>query len=158
MAHYAFIDKHNTVYKVIVGMDENDTATLPDEFSSWEDFYKDLHNAVLCKRTSYNTYANTHSLGGTPFRGNFAGIGMIYDEVNDVFIEKQPFDSWSLDSNFIWQPPVPYPSDSNSERDTSLPVKEYQWSDSSYYADNTKGWVLVNTYVYNSDTQEWELA
>ena len=43
-----------------------------------------------CKRTSYNTYGNTHKDGGTPFRGNYAGVGMIYDEANDVFYLQEP--------------------------------------------------------------------
>tara|TARA_B100001013_G_C24263561_1_gene305909 strand:+ start:130 stop:432 length:303 start_codon:yes stop_codon:yes gene_type:complete len=38
-----------------------------------------------------------------------AGIGDTYDKKNKVFISEQPFPSWSLDSNFEWQPPTPKP-------------------------------------------------
>lgn len=63
--------------------------------------------------------ANDLGLGGTwiqtsyngNFRKRFAGINFIYDEVNDVFIEPQPFPSWSLDENYDWQPPTPMPAE-----------------------------------------------
>lgn len=44
-------------------------------------------------------------------RKRYAGIGYTYDVLNDVFIEPQPYPSWSLDANFEWQPPVPKPKD-----------------------------------------------
>ena len=44
-------------------------------------------------QTSYNTYGNQHTQGGTPLRGNFAGIGYIYDYENDVFYPPQPLPS-----------------------------------------------------------------
>ena len=112
MAHYAFLNEKNIVTEVITGIDEDDTSTLPEGFASWEDWYADFKGQT-CKRTSYNTYGNEHKLGGTPFRGNYAGKGFIYDTDNDVFYEPQQYASWSLDSNWLWQPPTPYPTDGN---------------------------------------------
>ena len=40
---------------------------------------------------------------------NYAGIGYAYNPVTNDFIPPQPFESWTLDSNDIWQPPVPQP-------------------------------------------------
>jgi len=40
---------------------------------------------------------------------NYAGIGYTYDAVNQNFIAPQPYPSWTLDSNDIWQPPMPQP-------------------------------------------------
>jgi len=77
--------------------------------------------------TSYNTFGNKHLKGGTPLRGNFAGIGYDYDSVNDVFYAPQPFPSWSLDENWLWQPPVAMPVDG-----------QYYWDESS------KDWVEQN--------------
>ena len=57
---------------------------------------------------------------------------MIYDDtVNDVFYPpEQPFASWILnDTNWVWEAPVPYPSDANDEMDTSLPYKSYVWNE-----------------------------
>ena len=45
------------------------------------------------------------------FRKQYAGIGYTYDAEADVFITPQPYPSWTLDSNYDWQPPVPYPND-----------------------------------------------
>ena len=61
-------------------------------------------------QTSYNTLGNQHP-EGRPLRGNYAGIGYTYDEVNDVFIAPKPFDNWILNGNWLWEPPVPMPQD-----------------------------------------------
>lgn len=110
MAHYAFLDENNIVTSVIVGRDEDD---LVEGVTDWEWYYGERHNQA-CKRTSYNTRGNQHHAGGTPFRGNYAGIGYTYDEACDAFIPPQPFLSWLLDdATFLWMPPVPYPDDGN---------------------------------------------
>jgi len=69
-------------------------------------------------QTSYNTRGNVHygpdgdPDGGVPLRGNYAGIGYIYDQANDVFYPPQPFASWTLNQNtWLWDAPVAYPSD-----------------------------------------------
>ena len=72
-------------------------------------------------QTSYNTYGNKHKLGGTPVRGNYAGIGYTYDATNDVFIEPKPFPSWVLnESTWLWEAPVIKPADD----------KKYVWDES----------------------------
>tara|TARA_Y100000004_G_scaffold191953_1_gene251681 strand:- start:293 stop:703 length:411 start_codon:yes stop_codon:yes gene_type:complete len=135
MAHYAFINENNIVTDVIVGKDEDDTTDLPEGFDSWEDWYADFRGET-CKRTSYNTVANTHTDGGTPFRGNYAGIGMTYDADNDVFYGEKPFYSWTIsaDTNWVWEAPIPYPDDGNV----------YIWNENAYQGDNTQGWELYN--------------
>lgn len=115
MAHYAILDSDNKVTLVFVGRDETD---LPSGITDWELYY--APEGFTCKRTSYNTYGGVHSLGGTPFRKNYAGIGYTYDEARDAFIPPQPFASWTLDENrCLWQPPVPYPNDE----------KLYEWDE-----------------------------
>ena len=102
MAHYAYLDENNIVTQVIVGKDEGEDGV------DWEDYY----GAV---RTSYNTRAGVHQNGGTPFRGNYAGVGMVFmPEVgpDGIFIEQQPHLSWTLDEvTASWQPPTPMPSE-----------------------------------------------
>ena len=108
MAHYAFIDDNNIVTQVIVGRDEDD---LVEGITSWEEYYGARHNQV-CLRTSYNTRAGEHTGGGTPFRGNYAGIGYEYREDLDAFIPPQPFASWVLnETTYSWEAPTPYPED-----------------------------------------------
>jgi hypothetical protein len=120
MAYYALINNSNIVTDVIVGKDEND---LIDGITSWEDHYSEVSGKV-CKRTSYNTFANSHLNGGTPYRYNFAGVGFLFDESigNDgAFIPPKPFASWSLNIETCqWQSP------------TEMPVvegKRYYWSE-----------------------------
>jgi hypothetical protein len=108
MAHYAFLNGDGIVTQVIVGRNEND---LPDGITSWEAYYGNRHNQT-CRRTSYNTRANQHLLGGIPFRGNYAGIGYRYDDNLDAFIPPQPYPSWVLnETTCLWDAPVARPDD-----------------------------------------------
>jgi hypothetical protein len=83
-------------------------------------------------QTSYNTRGNLHygedgqPDGGIALRGNFAGIGYIYDRENDVFYASAPYPSWVLDKNtWLWNAPVNFPSND----------KNYMWD------ENTKNWI-----------------
>ena len=79
-------------------------------------------------QTSYNTRGNVHTLGGTPLRGNYAGIDYIYDATNDVFYAPQPFPSWTLNqTTWTWEAPTPMPIDD----------KQYSWD------EPTKNWVAI---------------
>jgi hypothetical protein len=105
MAHFAEIDENNVVVRVLVVDDLHE-----------EDGQNYLANVVGLGgnwlKTSYNTIANEHLLGGTPFRGNFAGVGSVYDEEKDVFYLPQPFPSWTLnEETYQWEAPVPMPKD-----------------------------------------------
>jgi hypothetical protein len=71
MAHWAELDENNIVLRVTVG-DNND----PDEGYQW--LLDNLGGTWI--KTSYN--AN--------IRGKFAGIGDIYDPVNDIFVTPKP--------------------------------------------------------------------
>jgi hypothetical protein len=79
-------------------------------------------------QTSYNTQGGIHKLGGTPLRGNYAGIGYTYDRTNDVFYAPQPFASWVLNNTtWSWEAPVAMPTDD----------KRYTWDEA------VKNWVEV---------------
>jgi hypothetical protein len=39
-----------------------------------------------------------------------------------LFYEPQPFPSWTLDANYDWQPPKPFPVDGS-------PDKPYRWDE-----------------------------
>jgi len=64
-------------------------------------------------QTSYNTYKNQHP-ENKPLRGNYAGVGYVYDATNDVFYAQQPYASWSLNqSTWDWEAPTLKPNDDN---------------------------------------------
>ena len=57
-------------------------------------------------QTSYNTYGNQHTQGGTPLRGNYAGIGYTYDRENDVFYAPKPTENATLNTEtWLWEVP-----------------------------------------------------
>ena len=86
------------------------------------------------KQTSYNTHGGVHSLGGTPFRKNYAGLGYTYDANRDAFIPPKPYASWVLDeSTCLWNAPMPYPTDLG----TPDAPKRYTWN------EQTRTWDLV---------------
>jgi hypothetical protein len=96
MAHYAFLDHNFIVTEVITGVDETELIDGLDT-ETWYANYR----GQPCKRTSY--HGN--------IRKQYAGIGYTYDETNDIFVSPQPYPSWTLDANFDWEAPVPYPTD-----------------------------------------------
>jgi hypothetical protein len=103
MAHYAYVDENNRVVDVITGRDESDTV---DGVSDWETYYAAQREGFRVLRTSYNTRAGEHLTGGTPFRGNYAGIGFTYDETLDAFIPPKPSEDATLDpETFSWVVP-----------------------------------------------------
>ena len=106
MAHYAYLDNDNVVVAVIVGKDESELIDGLDTES-----YYALGTNYTVKRTSYNGN----------IRKQYAGIGYRYDVLADVFIAPQPYLSWSLDENFDWKAPTPYPAGD----------KIYYWSEDS---------------------------
>lgn len=105
MAHFAEIDENNIVTRVLV---------VPDNVVSYGNQY--LSNTLgfggTWIQTSYNTKGGVHTLGGTPIRKNYAGIGFIYDENLDAFIPPQPYPSWILNTtSCLWEPPIPRPEE-----------------------------------------------
>jgi hypothetical protein len=111
MAHFAKLGTGNIVERVAVV--SNDIATTEQ---AGVDFLNNLHGSRdVWKQTSYNTQGGVHTLGGTPFRKNYAGIGYTYDEARDAFIPKQPFNSWTLNEDTCnWEAPSARPDDDKS--------------------------------------------
>ena len=75
MAHYAFLNENNIVTEVIVGIDETETIEGLDPETWYGNF-----RGQSCKRTSYN--------GNIRF--NYAGVGYMYDPIDDAFIAPMP--------------------------------------------------------------------
>jgi hypothetical protein len=73
MAHWAELDENNVVLRVTVGDNDDPNG---DEGYQW--LIDNLGGRWI--KTSYNA----------TIRGKFAGVGDIYDEVNDVFYTPVP--------------------------------------------------------------------
>jgi hypothetical protein len=114
MAHFAQIDENNIVINVIVVsnnelLDENNIEQEELGISFCKSLYGEDTNWV---QTSWNTFQNTHKDGGTPFRKNYAGIGMTWRPDLDGFVGEKLYPSWTLNEETCdYEPPVPYPQD-----------------------------------------------
>jgi hypothetical protein len=135
MAHYAFLDETNTVINLIKGRDENEVI---DGISDWETYYSEKNNTI-CKRTSYNTFGNTHKESGTPFRKNYAEIGGTYSEELDAFIPVKPFPSWTLNEETCrWDAPSPCPVVFREPDKDDIDYPVYDWD------ELTLSWIIIN--------------
>ena len=110
MAHFAKISENNEVLQVLTL--NNKAAQNADgvEDEAVGQAYLEKHNnwpAQMWIQTSYNTFLGTHNLGGTPLRGNYAGIGYTWDEDNNIFYPKKPYASWVLNTTTAsWHSPI----------------------------------------------------
>jgi hypothetical protein len=123
MASFAKIGLNNKVIEVLSVNNEvlKDADGIEQE-NIGIDFLTKLTGWAIWKQTSYNTHGGVHDFGGTPFRKNHAGIGMIYDEDRDAFISKKPYNSWVLNEvTCLWEAPISKPQDDN----------KYKWNEST---------------------------
>tara|TARA_R100000951_G_scaffold27008_1_gene22986 strand:- start:120 stop:536 length:417 start_codon:yes stop_codon:yes gene_type:complete len=136
MAHYAKLGANNKVIAVHVVADKDcQNASGVEDEEVGRQFLEQIHSWPLWKKTSYNTSSGTHKLGGTPLRGNYAGIGMTYDEDNDIFIGKKPYTSWVLnvaEARYV-SPIGDAPALSEEEQTTH----KYEWNESTGAWDKT---------------------
>ena len=149
MAHFAKISDANLVLQVLT-LDDKDTLNEAGaETESVGQAYLEQHNnwpAHLWIQTSYNTRSNTHRKGGTPFRGNYAAIGMTWDSSNNIFWASQPFPSWSKNTTTAqWESPAgPEPSltaEQQNQNEAKTHLWEYTWNES------TQAWDFADTYA-----------
>ena len=126
MAHFAQIDSNNIVTQVLVIEQDVVDTGLFGEPSSFV-------------QTSYNTHGGVHTLGGTPLRKNYAGIGYKYDEKLNAFIPPKPFESWILDENSCqYFAPIPFPEGEQ---------KTYFWNEEKKQWDEQNFILPVNTNI-----------
>ena len=113
MSHFAKIENGIVTQVIVIEQDVLNTGLWGNP-ASWV-------------QTSYNTHGNKHP-ENRPLRGNFAGVGYIYDAVNDVFYSPQPFSSWVISApDWLWKAPVSKPTDD----------KLYSWD------EETVSWVEI---------------
>ena len=151
MAHFAKLGANGKVIQVLT-MD-NDKMLNADgvEDETVGQQWLETHNnwpSQMWIQTSYNTSANTHRLGGTPFRGNYAGIGYTWDEDNNIFWPKKPFPSWVKDTTTAsWKSPIgDAPELTDEQKAQNTPADEN--------SEATHIWV----YLWNEENQSWDLT
>ena len=142
MAHYAKLGANNKVIAVHVVADKDcQNASGVEDEEVGRQFLERIHSWPLWKKTSYNTQGGQHKLGGTPLRGNYAGIGMTYDEDNDIFIGKKPYASWTLNvAEARWQSPAGDAPALTAEQTSQNEAGTHRWS-----------------YNWNESGQSWDI-
>ena len=144
MAHFAKISETNEVLAVLTLNNSDMLNSDGVEDETVGQAYLEQHNnwpANLWIQTSYNTIGNVHSKGGTAFRGNYAGMGYIWDEDNNIFYPQKPFASWILNTTTAtWHSPIGDAPELTAEQnaDTSN-IYDYSWNEAS------QSWDLVTT-------------
>ena len=118
MAHFAKLDENSIVTEIVV---VNNDVLLRTDGTESEYKGKVFLNGLFGNATWVQTSFNGN------FRKQYAGIDYTYDETNDVFISPQLFNSWTLDENFDWKSPIPYPTDGQL----------YEWN------EETQTWDLI---------------
>ena len=153
MAHFAKLGANSKVIQVLT-LDNKDMLNADGvEDESVGQQYLETHNnwpAQMWIQTSYNTQGNQHSGGGTPLRGNYAGIGYTWDEDNEIFWPKKPYASWVKNTTTArWDSPIgdapALTAEQQSQNDANTHKWGYHWDESAYQADNTAGWVLTDS-------------
>jgi hypothetical protein len=175
MAHFAKLGANSKVIQVLTlnNSDMLNADGVEDETVGQQ--YLETHNnwpAQMWIQTSYNTSGGTHRNGGTPFRGNYAGIGYTWDEDDQIFWPKKPHASWvKHNSSASWKSPIgdaPYDSINKKKtmkqhQNSSMPegtnagdskTRSYSisWDESSYQADNNTGWKATK---HDDSTVSW---
>ena len=91
MSHFAKVINNRVVQVIVAEQDVIDSGIFGDP--------------GFFIQTSYNTRHGVHydpntgqPDGGVALRGNYAGIGYVYDAVNDVFYPTKPYPSWVLNT------------------------------------------------------------
>ena len=147
MAHYAKLGANNKVIAVHVVADaECLNASGVEDEEVGRQFLERIHSWPLWKKTSYNTYGGQHKNGGTPLRGNYAGIGMTYDEDNDIFIGKKPYASWTLNvAEARWQSPAGDAPALTAEQTSQNEAGTHRWSYN--WNESGQSWDIENSLI-----------
>ena len=145
MAHFAKIGMNGKVIGVLTcgNGDMLNADGVEDESVGQQ--YLERHNnwpAPMWIQTSYNTSANQHKLGGTPLRGNYAGIGYEWDEDNQIFWSKKPYSSWVKNTTTAqWQSPIGDAPALTAEQTSQNEAGTHSWN-----------------YVWNEENTTWDLT
>jgi len=145
MAHFAKLGANGKVIQVLT-LDNKDMLNADGvEDESVGQQYLETHNnwpAQMWIQTSYNTSSNQHKDGGTPLRGNYAGIGYTWDEDNQIFWPKKPYASWVKNTTTAqWDSPIGDAPALTAEQTSQNEAGTHSWS-----------------YVWNESGQSWDLT
>jgi hypothetical protein len=149
MASFAQLDITNTVVKIVkIG---NDVSTSNGPLGEND---KHVDGEKYCNELLGGNWKQSSFTGA--FRGRPAEIGGTYNEEKDVFIDSQPYVSWTLDVNNNWQPPVARPT---VELYSSFANPDHSYG--SKWNEEQQRWECKDESsalnVWNPDTFSWNV-
>ena len=142
MAHFAKLGSNSKVIQVLT-LDNKDMLNadgVEDETVGQQ--YLERHNnwpAQMWIQTSYNTQSGKHKSGddSKALRGNYAGIGYIWDEDNNLFYPKKPYASWVLNTTTArWHSPIGDAPDDLTDEEKAADT-HYVWNEDGKSWDKT---------------------
>jgi hypothetical protein len=142
MAHFAKIGSNSKVIQVLTLNNQDMLNADGVEDESVGQQYLERHNnwpSQMWIQTSYNTSYGTHSSGDNSkaLRGNYAGVGYIWDEDNNLFYPKKPHPSWILNiSEARWQSPIGDAPDDLTAEEIATNIL-YVWNEGTGTWDKT---------------------
>jgi len=154
MAHFAKIGLNSKVIAVH-GLDNDkmlNASNVEDETVGVQELTR-IHGWPLWVQTSYNTrggkYYNTDGTEGDQtkaLRGNYAGIGYLWDEENNLFFPSKPYASWVKHlPTASWKSPIgdapAFTAEQISQNTANTHRWQYNWN------EGAQSWDLVNTLV-----------
>jgi hypothetical protein len=149
MAHFAKLGSNSKVIQVLTlnNSDMLNADGVEDESVGQQ--YLERHNnwpAQMWIQTSYNTRGGKHYDNQTrelsadqskALRGNYAGIGMIWDEDNNIFYSKKPYPSWVLNTTTAsWHSPIGDAPDDLTDEEKAAGT-HYVWNEGTGAWDKT---------------------
>ena len=145
MAHFAKLGVNGKVIAVH-GLDNDQllNADNVEDETVGQQRLQEIHGwpAQMWIQTSYNTSGGVHKDGGTPFRGNYAGIGYTWDEDDQIFWPKKPFASWVKHiESASWKSPIGDAPDLTDAQTAENTAGTHRWS-----------------YVWNEANTTWDLT
>jgi len=147
MAHFAKISETNEVLTVLTLNNNNMlNADGVENESVGQQFLENSQSwpAHLWIQTSYNTYQNQHKKGGTPFRGNYAGIGYTWDQDNQLIFPEKPYNSWVKNlATASWESPIGDAPTLTQEQQNQNTAGTHSWDYN--WNEETTTWNLTNS-------------
>ena len=152
MAHFAKIGLNSKVIAVH-GLDNNkmlNASNVEDETVGVQELTR-IHGWPLWVQTSYNTrgnkYYNADGSEGDQtkkLRGNYAGIGYIWDEDNNLFFPPKPYASWVKHlASASWKSPIGDAPALTTEQASQNTANTHRWSYN--WNEGAQSWDIVNT-------------
>ena len=142
MAHFAKLGSNSKIIQVLTlnNSDMLNADGVEDETVGQQ--YLERHNnwpAQMWIQTSYNTHGGKHGSGddSKALRGNYAGIGMTWDEDNNIFYSKKPYPSWVLNTTTAtWHSPIGDAPDDLTDEEKAADTR-YEWNEGTGAWDKT---------------------